>query len=225
MAAKLALLLSFCIFINYTLGEDALFLNDDTFEHDTQASTGATTGDWLVLFCDKSTHKDCRQIMPLWNDLADRLTGRASVAFLLRVESTIATFLRFRIMKETELPLILLFKRGKYYTYQSKEWEQEKLIKFVLEGDLDQEGAPVPREITIWDEMQIFAGNFKTELIKELKEVSNWDGEEGISWSGIAMVSFGPILMTIFICVAIMFKDEPVKKPEVKKEVKKEGKK
>jgi len=26
----------------------ALSLNDDNFEHETQASTGATTGDWFV---------------------------------------------------------------------------------------------------------------------------------------------------------------------------------
>ena len=28
-------------------------LTDENFEHDTQATTGSTTGDWLLLFCDE----------------------------------------------------------------------------------------------------------------------------------------------------------------------------
>ena len=27
-------------------------LTDDNFEHDTQATSGSTTGDWLILFCE-----------------------------------------------------------------------------------------------------------------------------------------------------------------------------
>ena len=33
---------------NFVFGEVRV-LNDDSFEHLTQASTGATTGDWLIL--------------------------------------------------------------------------------------------------------------------------------------------------------------------------------
>lgn len=34
-------------------------LNDDTFEHLTQAATGATTGDWLVMLCVKINYAYC----------------------------------------------------------------------------------------------------------------------------------------------------------------------
>ena len=30
----------------------AIVLTDETFENDTQAASGSTTGDWLVLFCE-----------------------------------------------------------------------------------------------------------------------------------------------------------------------------
>jgi len=49
-----------CLFVTSSLAQEAIFLNDETFEHDTQASTGATTGDWIVLFCDKTKYAECR---------------------------------------------------------------------------------------------------------------------------------------------------------------------
>ena len=52
----LAILTFFCCFDTYLVkhveGKKAYQLTDDNFEHDTQATTGATTGDWLVLFCE-----------------------------------------------------------------------------------------------------------------------------------------------------------------------------
>jgi len=54
-------------------------LTDKTFEHDTQATTGSTTGDWFVKFCSKK-NKRCREIEPLWDELAEKLFGRLSVA-------------------------------------------------------------------------------------------------------------------------------------------------
>lgn len=54
-------------------------LTDKTFEHDTQATTGSTTGDWFVKFCSKKS-KECKSIEPLWDELAENLFGRVSVA-------------------------------------------------------------------------------------------------------------------------------------------------
>jgi len=57
-------------------------LTDDTFEHDTQATTGATTGDWLVLFCDPHRNRQCREIEPLWQELSGELFGKVTVAYI-----------------------------------------------------------------------------------------------------------------------------------------------
>ena len=50
MAGSVVLLL---LFLGLTLSQETkkepIVLRDSTFEHLTQASTGATTGDWLVL--------------------------------------------------------------------------------------------------------------------------------------------------------------------------------
>ena len=56
-------------------------LTDKTFEHDTQATTGSTTGDWFVNFCNKKS-RECREIEPLWDELAEKLYGRVTVAHL-----------------------------------------------------------------------------------------------------------------------------------------------
>lgn len=168
--------------------------------------------------------------MAFWNDLSERLFGKASVAYIPRVEATIGTFMRFGIKEETPLPLVLLFKRGKYYEYKEKEWDFDKIAEFVEEADLKQEGRPVPEEVTFMDELKVFAANFKTELVKELKEVSNWEGEGGLNWSGIAMVSAAPIVLTLFLCLAVLYKDEPVnaraaEEIQAEKAAKKKGRK
>ena len=36
--------------IEYSI-QSAKLLNDTNFEHDTQATTGSTTGDWILMFC------------------------------------------------------------------------------------------------------------------------------------------------------------------------------
>lgn len=54
-------------------------LSDGSFEHDTQASTGGTTGDWFVNFCKRSI-KNCRNIEPMWNEITEELFGRVTIA-------------------------------------------------------------------------------------------------------------------------------------------------
>lgn len=62
-------------------GRTAFVLTDDNFEHDTQMLTGSTTGDWLVLFCEKKQKKKvCNQMYEAWDALSGELYGRVSAA-------------------------------------------------------------------------------------------------------------------------------------------------
>ena len=56
-------------------------LDDSNFEHDTQASTGSTTGDWFILFCG-SKSKHCRTFHPMWQELYEKLYGRVTCAWV-----------------------------------------------------------------------------------------------------------------------------------------------
>jgi hypothetical protein len=67
-----------CLLCAVTLGMP-IQLTDATFEHDTQAVTGSTTGDWLILFCD-DRFKLCKQIQHTWQELSDVLFGKINVA-------------------------------------------------------------------------------------------------------------------------------------------------
>ena len=65
-----------------TRSQTAYELTDDNFEHDTQATTGSTTGDWLILFCEFDRFKKCRDYQAFWNELAGLLRGKTTVAFV-----------------------------------------------------------------------------------------------------------------------------------------------
>ena len=59
-------------------------LNDANFEHDTQATTGSTTGDWFLLFCDPANELNCSKegVFEQWDELYSRLFGRATAAYI-----------------------------------------------------------------------------------------------------------------------------------------------
>jgi hypothetical protein len=59
-----------------------LVLGDDNFEHETQATTGSTTGDWLLLFCEVRHVALCRELLDTWDSLYHELYGRVNVAYI-----------------------------------------------------------------------------------------------------------------------------------------------
>jgi len=87
-------------------------LNDNNFEHMTQASTGSTTGDWFVVFYTPSRMDRSLQIV--LSDTADALQQQATVAV---VDTHVNTMLaaRFRVQS---MPLrIVLIHRNAAYVY------------------------------------------------------------------------------------------------------------
>lgn len=64
--------------------ESVLMLNDDTFEHTTQASTGQTTGNWLILFSEPS-HASHKELVKIWGSLSDYATTERLGVLLAQV--------------------------------------------------------------------------------------------------------------------------------------------
>ena len=63
--------------------QSAKVLDDESFEHDTQATTGSTTGDWFLMFCSKDKRLACgEETLAKWDELSGSLRGRASVAYI-----------------------------------------------------------------------------------------------------------------------------------------------
>ena len=81
-------------------------LNDNTFEHQTQAATGATTGDWFVLFT-KEECEDCDRLKAKLETVACRFKGRANVAVVDRAGLGQVTGRRFGVSL-SKMPEIIL---------------------------------------------------------------------------------------------------------------------
>lgn len=109
-------------------------LTSASFEHDTQAATGSTTGDWFVMFF-APWCGFCKQLHPVWNELAAEVNKQVNVA---TVDATIHNDLskRFEIRG---YPTLILFSGGKMYKYDGAR-DLEALKTFALEGYKSQEG-------------------------------------------------------------------------------------
>eukprot|EP01041_Mallomonas_annulata_P001948 gene1948-3775_t len=117
---------------------DVVVLTADNFEHETQVSTGATTGDWMVEFY-APWCGHCRKLEPIWEEIATKLKGDVNVA---KVDVTMNGKLgkRFGIQG---FPTILLFHKGKSYKYSGKR-TAEQLTEFAKGGFKESDGEEVP---------------------------------------------------------------------------------
>lgn len=143
--ACVALLLQFCCVVATDPGV-VHDLKDDNFEHDTQAATGATTGDWLVKFYSKDCAK-CKAAEPVFEGLARSVKrvmfGKVDVGRSSRLVR------RFNV---ESLPHFIMLSQGKMYTF-SGEATTEKLRAFATGGFKQSEGVAVPADVTLLDDI------------------------------------------------------------------------
>lgn len=144
-----------------TLGDEAPeieakvhLLDEENFERLTQAATGATTGPWLVSFCN-SVDYECRRLKRLMPKVASSLLaeseerGRipANVA-LVDVEESPWLAKRFGL---SHVPAVLFFQLGVMYYYQSASFTAEKLVTFAQSGYTAAGHSHVPPEPHVAD--------------------------------------------------------------------------
>lgn len=123
-------------------------LNEDSFEHLTQASTGATTGDWLVIFFDSS----CQSYLPAIEGAAIQLKQRMNVA-KVNIEENSALAKRFDIK---ECPTTYFLRLGKMYLYFSEEKERydiKSLRHFASNWYKNVKAEKVPGIPTMFDKL------------------------------------------------------------------------
>ena len=109
-------------------------LNDVNFEHDTQAYSGHTTGDWVVLF-DKKTHcASCdlarEALVETQSALREERPEINSIVFAeVDLDESPECAKRFRI---TGAPTIAIFSQGRIYEYNG-EFNSEKMVSWVAD--------------------------------------------------------------------------------------------
>lgn len=117
--------------------QKAIELTEENFEHDTQATTGSTTGDWLILFCEYERFKKCRDYQPFWDELSGLLRGKTSVAYI-DVNKETRMRHRFDILYG-QTPHIVMLHRGHTYKFTGDIHSQDALVDFAIETFHDSE--------------------------------------------------------------------------------------
>lgn len=117
---------------------EVLNLTDVTFEHDTQISTGATTGDWFVAFCMDTCPWAALEVLD--EELTSREGNYINVA-TVDAEEHLALAERFRVINATR---IHLFSRGKMWEYEGAH--TSAAMDAFLNNTDKGEGDKIPRK-------------------------------------------------------------------------------
>lgn len=115
-------------------------LSDETFEHLTQASTGATTGDWFVMFYSQDCI-DCQRLSAVWEGLGANLKNRVNVARVNRLSAGIATAKRFGVDKSPEF---IFIRQGKFYRYETPKYDIKTFTAFAQDWFRNARADKVP---------------------------------------------------------------------------------
>jgi len=159
-------------------------LYEDSFEHLTQASTGATTGDWFVMFYDPDC-ECCRKHLPALETAAIRQKYRMNFAKVdVKANKKLAD--RFKITKE---PTSILFKQGKMYHYEPEKYEPQALVAFTDSWYKNVKASIVPHEPTGFDALTDNIADY-------LKENLN---DPGKKW-----IIIGAVVVTLLLIVFVV---------------------
>ncbi len=114
-------------------GAEVIELKEKNFEHLTQAATGATSGDWLVLFCKESVQR-CQKVGENWSRVAINLAKSREQKGLphinvATVDTSEAPWLRKRFGIQS-VPVVHLFKGGVMYSFHGGGYTVDRLVNF-----------------------------------------------------------------------------------------------
>ncbi|XP_044762058.1 thioredoxin domain-containing protein [Coccinella septempunctata] len=124
-------------------------LTDETFEHLTQAGTGATTGDWFVMFY-TSDCIECQRLQAIWEAVGAKIKSRTNIARVNRATTGAATARRFNIY---EVPAFVFFRLGKMYRYNFGELDVDSLVTFAQNSYRHMKHESVPTPKTPFDDL------------------------------------------------------------------------
>ncbi|XP_014777902.1 thioredoxin domain-containing protein isoform X2 [Octopus bimaculoides] len=160
-------------------------LNENNFEHLTQASTGATTGDWLVLFYKPG----CGLIaMATMEAVAVRMHHTLNIA-KVQMNSNPKLVERFKIKK---CPSIIYFRHGKLFRYDPEQFDVKSMKVFVESWHRNVKAETVPIEPSAFDILTDY-------IVQKLKE-SDHHTKVYIILPTILLMSLTMLLLCVFCC-------------------------
>ncbi|KAK7867154.1 hypothetical protein R5R35_013633 [Gryllus longicercus] len=118
-------------------------LSDENFEHLTQASSGATTGDWFIMFYSTEC-VDCQRLQARWEAVGAKLKSRMNVARVNKQTTGAVTGRRFNVR---DVPSFIFFRQGKMYRYNIPKYDVASFAAFASDWykNARMEIVPVPK--------------------------------------------------------------------------------
>jgi len=192
-------------------------LTDDTFEHQTQASTGSTTGSWLILF-HLPDCKSCDKLKPILDELGkdEELYENGIVSGSVDCSTNLHVCRRF---STTKLPVLMYLHKKRLYRYPLKREHNEfdnlmvlpdvkKLKSFVIKDYLRLSGGDgeiIPDPLSDMDV-----------LMKQIMEV--FEGSPLVKTAAFGMA--GIMVLTILMLVVTLVRGNGTKTTKSKKKEK-----
>lgn len=172
-------------------------LSDDTFEHLTQAASGATTGDWFVMFYSTDC-VECQRLQARWEAVGAKLKTRMNAARVNRQTTGRVTCRRFGVV---ETPVFILFRQGKMYRYNIPKYDVQSFVTFATDWYKNARAEPVPVPKTPFDDL--------TQQVVDFMKENPW------AWK------IGSILIAVGVLLSVTLK---VRQKGSKKKSKKQNK-
>uniref|UniRef100_A0A1B6KMU8 Thioredoxin domain-containing protein n=1 Tax=Graphocephala atropunctata TaxID=36148 RepID=A0A1B6KMU8_9HEMI len=134
-------------------------LNDENFEHITQAASGATTGDWFVMFY-ATNCVECQRLQARWETVGSKLKRRLNIARVNRQTTGQVTSRRFGVV---ETPTFILFRQGKMYRYNIPKYDVASFVTFANDWYKNARTETVPVPKTPFDDLTIQIADYLRE--------------------------------------------------------------
>ncbi|XP_063609923.1 uncharacterized protein LOC134783852 [Penaeus indicus] len=173
-------------------------LGDSTFEHETQASTGATTGDWLVMFTRAGCER-CTYLRATVEAVAASMRNRKNVAIVDRDTDGGQTTRRFGVK---DFPSLILFRLGRLYRYDLPILDAKTLEAFMTDGFRNARGEEIPHPKTPFDDFT--------------EQCADWLRENPSIVNAVLFAGAGLILL-VLVAAATFMKSSASKKESKKK--------
>jgi uncharacterized membrane protein len=187
----LGLVALFCISSNAEIVQ----LTDEIFEHQTQASSGATTGSWFIMISSPAC-SSCAELKEAFEPLDgdSELYEQGIVLGQMDASSSTDTLARFDIFK---LPTLMYIHKGSVYRFPLSEHEYRNtavLKSFLLSDYKRVEAEPIPAPLTIWTRMEAAFDDV-------MRIASGSGGMFGVAMFGVAI---GCLLLVMVFTVGIL---------------------
>jgi len=179
------------------------------FEHLTQATTGATTGDWFVKFY-APWCGHCKTLAPIWEEVAEELASMGSSVNVAKVDVPKNENLSHRFSIKG-FPTLLFLSKGKVYQFKGRR-SKEELVEFALRGYALQEAKETPKEFDPYFGHIINTWNHASkEAIDDIKKAIK-SGKIGDFFTQSTILIFMPVLFLFLLVLIIAW---PLPKPRL----------